>query len=59
MNKGIEGQAFMDKKEEIMKSLKISSSQKTYYYYKNYRYENLGDAINYAELETARTEYKG
>lgn len=49
----------MDKKEEIMKSLKISSSQKTYYYYKNYRYENLGDAINYAELETARTEYKG
>lgn len=45
----------MDKKDEaLMDSLGISSSEKTYYYYKNFRYENLKDAVNYVELEQTR-----
>ena len=48
----------MENKDELMNSLKISSSEKTYYYYKTHRYENFKDAINYAELEREREEKK-
>lgn len=48
----------MGKKDEITNSLNISTSQKTYYYYKNYRYEYLKDAINHVEQENELTEKK-
>jgi hypothetical protein len=48
----------MDMKDKIMNSLQISSSEKTFYYYKTHRYENLKDAINYAELERKEMDKK-
>lgn len=44
--------------KELMKSLEISSTQQTYYYYKNHRYARLSDAISYAEILKERQEKK-
>ena len=48
----------MEKKTVLMDNLNISSGEKTFYYYENYRYENLKDAINYAEIDKARIDKK-
>jgi hypothetical protein len=38
----------------LMERYGINSTQKTFYLYKQYRYENLNDALRYAEIDSKR-----
>lgn len=44
--------------QKLMERYQVTFEQKTvyYFYYKGYKYEELGDAINYAKIQGARKE---
>ena len=44
-----------DEQETLMAQYNITREPKMIYSYKQHRYENLKDAINFAQLEAART----
>lgn len=47
----------MSKQEEkLMTEYGITSSPKTVYFYKEYRYDRFSDALSYAKSDTKRTE---
>lgn len=37
----------------------ITSGSKDVYYYKNFKYDRLADAVRYAEIDTERLKLKG
>ena len=41
-----------EKDNELAEKLGITSKQKTIYLYKGHTYDNIKDAINYAEIDT-------
>jgi len=43
----------------LMGQYGITSASKMMYFYKEYRYENLGDALHYAKSVTERTQNSG
>ena len=43
----------------LMAEYGITSSPKTVYFYKEYRYDRLSDALSYAKSDTKRTEDDG
>ena len=43
----------------LMAEYGITSSPKTVYFYKEYRYDRLSDALSYAKSDTKRTEEGG
>jgi len=45
-----------DDNEMMMARYGITSAPKMMYFYKQYQYEKLGDALRYAEIDTARTQ---
>lgn len=46
-----------DEEKKLMEELNISFEQRTvyYFYYKDYRYEKLSDAVAYAKKDLARS----
>ena len=47
----------MNKDEEkLMSHYGITCSSKMLYFYKQYRYENITDALNFAEIDNKRTQ---
>ena len=42
-----------------MEEFGITSSPKTVYHYKEYRYDRLADALSYAKSDTKRIEERG
>jgi hypothetical protein len=42
--------------EKLMTEYGITSSPKTVYFYKEYRYDRFSDALSYAKSDTKRTE---
>jgi hypothetical protein len=45
--------------EVLMAEHGITSSPKTVYYYKGYRYDRLSDALSYAKSDTRRSQEGG
>ena len=45
--------------EVLMAEHGITSSSKTVYYYKGYRYDRLSDALSYAKSDTRRSQEGG
>jgi hypothetical protein len=41
-----------------MKHFDITQTLKSFYHYKQYRYDNLKDGLNYAELDSGHTRDK-
>ena len=45
--------------KQAMETHGISCKSKDIYYYKDFRYERLADAVRYAEIDTERRQLKG
>ena len=45
--------------KSLMAEYDITSSPKTVYFYKQYRYDRLSDALSYAKSDTKRTQEDG
>jgi hypothetical protein len=43
-----------EKQKELVDSYGIQCAQKTVYLYKQFRYDNLEDALRYAEIDTSQ-----
>jgi hypothetical protein len=43
-----------EEEKQLLEKHGIKCTQKTIYHYKQYRYENLNDAIRYAEIDSQR-----